>query len=45
MTILARFANWQRARGTAFANDPSTNAGVTAEQLRVQLDQIMKAEG
>jgi hypothetical protein len=27
------------------ANDPSTNAGVTVEQLRAQLDQIMKAEG
>jgi hypothetical protein len=27
------------------ANDPSTNAGVTIEQLRAQLDQIMKAEG
>jgi len=27
------------------ANDLSTNAGVTAEQLRVQLDRIMKAEG
>jgi hypothetical protein len=27
------------------ANDPSTNAGATVEQLRVQLDEIMKAEG
>ena len=27
------------------ANDPSTNAGVTVEQLRAQLNQIMKAEG
>ncbi len=27
------------------ANDLSTNAGVTVEQLRAQLDQIMKAEG
>jgi hypothetical protein len=27
------------------ANDLSTNAGVTVEQLRVQLDSIMKAEG
>jgi len=27
------------------ANDLSTNAGVTVEQLRTQLDQIMKAEG
>ena len=27
------------------ANDPSTNAGVTVEQLRAQLDQIMKAGG
>jgi hypothetical protein len=27
------------------ANDPSTNAGVTVEQLRAQLDRIMKAEG
>ena len=27
------------------ANDPSTNAGMTGEQLRAQLDQIMKAEG
>ena len=26
------------------ANDLSTNAGVTVEQLRAQLDQIMKAE-
>ena len=26
-------------------NDISTNAGVTVEQLRTQLDQIMKAEG
>ena len=25
------------------ANDLSTNAGVTVEQLRMQLDQIMKA--
>ena len=25
------------------ANDPSTNAGETVEQLRTQLDQIMKA--
>ena len=25
------------------ANDPSTNAGLTLEQLRAQLDQIMKA--
>ena len=27
------------------ANDLSTNAGVTVEQLRGQLDRIMKAEG
>jgi hypothetical protein len=27
------------------ANDPSTNAGATVEQLRAQLDTIMKAEG
>jgi hypothetical protein len=27
------------------ANDPSTNAGVSVEQLRTQFDQIMKAEG
>ena len=27
------------------ANDPSTNAGKTVEQLRAQLDQTMKAEG
>jgi hypothetical protein len=27
------------------ANDPSTNAGETVEQLRARLDQIMKAEG
>jgi len=27
------------------SNDLSTNAGVTVEQLRMQLDQIMKAEG
>ena len=27
------------------ANDPSTNAGVTVEQLRAHLDQIMRAEG
>ena len=27
------------------ANDPGTNAGVTVEHLRAQLDQIMKAEG
>jgi hypothetical protein len=27
------------------ANDLSTNAGVTVEQLRAQLDRIMKAEG
>ena len=27
------------------ANDPSTNAGATVEQLRTQLDQIMMAEG
>ena len=27
------------------ANDPGTNAGVSVEQLRAQLDQIMKAEG
>src|SRR5258708_32844273 len=27
------------------AKDISTNAGVTVEQLRAQLDQIMKAEG
>jgi hypothetical protein len=26
------------------ANDPSTNAGTTVEQLRAQLDRIMKAE-
>ena len=26
------------------SNDPSTNAGATVEQLRAQLDQIMKAE-
>ena len=27
------------------ANDPSTNAGVTVEQLRARLDRIIKAEG
>ena len=27
------------------ANDPSTNADATVEQLRAQLDQIMKAGG
>ena len=27
------------------ANDPSTNAGVTVEQLQAQFDQIVKAEG
>jgi hypothetical protein len=27
------------------ASDLSTNAGATVEQLRSQLDQIMKAEG
>jgi hypothetical protein len=27
------------------ANDPSTNASVTVEQLRAELDRIMKAEG
>ena len=27
------------------ANDPSTNAGETLEQLRAQLDQMMKVDG
>jgi hypothetical protein len=27
------------------ANDPSTNAGATVEQLQAQLNKIMKAEG
>jgi hypothetical protein len=27
------------------ANDPSTNAGATVEQLRARLGQTMKAEG
>ena len=27
------------------ANDPNTNAGATVEQLRADLDRIMKAEG
>ena len=28
-----------------FANDLNTNASATVEQLRTQLDRIMKAEG
>jgi hypothetical protein len=27
------------------ANDPSTNAGASVEQLRAQLERIIKAEG